>query len=777
MKKQNHKTGRNLFLVRTAIMLLLFLLVHLSAWAQQTYVNIVDRQAIVTKYSTLYVGEVVLDGQQTFYYLYSEDMSNDEIVFAAVRSALSVFKDGKYRALVPDMIGGTEELGIAVCSNAAYTSMMNDDWKSADKAGLACLPNTTVVSSSSDNLFETNAYFSAKCVSDFENVYEGATLVDDVGQDAAVSGILGCLTTTNSDDVKYEVENGTLAKHIYRTVNYTCELTTVIYTRVELESPSMASTPLTIEATSEGDITFSITYSYDHPVVLTPIEYQVNGGTWTTYSSWPADAAGITSSTGNWPVTFGDGIHVNAGDKVAFRGTNASYHGNGNGYECHITSTADGYVYGNVMSLIDADNYATLKILTGDWNFGYLFCAGYNDEYAPITNTTIKSHPENDLVLPATTITPACYFGMFAGCLGLTRAPELPATTLEAQCYAEMFRATGLTVAPELPATEMRPDYYNSPDDYSFGTMDCYMQMFQDCTSLTEAPELPATTLAHGVYQNMFQGCTSLQKAPVLPAAKVADGAYYRMFYGCTSLNYVKCLATDIGEEWAVEEWVGNVSSTGTFVKTYGMTSWQTGDSGIPAGWTVNESVTLNSDDEGNYWATFYSDASYTADENTTVYTAKVSGDQSKVELTEVDDKTIPAGNAVVLKSTATTATMTHAEGASGTLADNDLQGSSSDIATPANTYMLVKGSSGVGFYHWTEANIPACRGYLTLNSTAAARAFLCIGTNDGSTTAIARVRQVNEDNGSFYDVTGRRLTTTPSHGIYVKNGKKVVIK
>jgi hypothetical protein len=332
-------------------------------------------------------------------------------------------------------------------------------------------------------------------------------------------------------------------------------------------------------------------------------------------------------------------------------------------------------------------------------------------------------------------------------------------------------------VAPELPATEMRPDYYNSPDDYSFGTMDCYMQMFQDCTSLTEAPELPATTLAHGVYQNMFQGCTSLQKAPVLPAAKVADGAYYRMFYGCTSLNYVKCLATDIGEEWAVEEWLGNVSSTGTFVKTYGMTSWQTGDSGIPAGWTVNELVTLNSDDEGNYWATFYSDASYTADENTTVYTAKVSGDQSKVELTEVDDKTIPAGNAVVLKSTATTATMTQAEGASGTLADNDLQGSSSDIATPANTYMLVKGSSGVGFYHWTEANIPACRGYLTLNSTAAASAFLCIGTNDGSTTTIASVRQVNEDNGSIYDLTGRRLTTTPHHGIYVKNGKKVVIK
>ena len=36
------------------------------------------------------------------------------------------------------------------------------------------------------------------------------------------------------------------------------------------KAQDMLSTPLTLEATSDGDITFSVTYSYTHEVVLTP---------------------------------------------------------------------------------------------------------------------------------------------------------------------------------------------------------------------------------------------------------------------------------------------------------------------------------------------------------------------------------------------------------------------------------------------------------------------------------------------------------------------------
>ena len=98
---------------------------------------------------------------------------------------------------------------------------------------------------------------------------------------------------------------------------------------------------------------------------------------------------------------------------------------------------------------------------------------------------------------------------------------------------------------------------------------------------------LPATTLASGCYNNMFRDCTSLTTAPELPATKLADRCYQYMFSGCRSLNYIKCLATDISALRCTSNWVSNVASTGTFVKAASMTSWTTGTSGIPTGWTV----------------------------------------------------------------------------------------------------------------------------------------------------------------------------------------------
>ena len=115
----------------------------------------------------------------------------------------------------------------------------------------------------------------------------------------------------------------------------------------------------------------------------------------------------------------------------------------------------------------------------------------------------------------------------------------------------------------------------------------CYRQMFLSCTSLTVAPELPATTLTEYCYNGMFWGCTSLTTTPELPATTLAISCYSYMFYDCSKLNYIKMLATNISASNCLFNWVGNVSSTGTFVKNPAMTSLPTGNSGIPSGWTV----------------------------------------------------------------------------------------------------------------------------------------------------------------------------------------------
>ena len=291
------------------------------------------------------------------------------------------------------------------------------------------------------------------------------------------------------------------------------------------------STPLTFEAIETGTI------NIDNPNTLT-IEYNKNGGAWTSVSTNPIN------------------ITVDANDVVQFRGNNTCYWASGGSGELvtRFTATNNVYVYGNVMSLIDKTDFATNMTLTEEFALSYLFTAPGADIYSFYSNnTTIKSHASKDLVLPATTLTGTCYGYLFAGCQGLTRAPQLPATTLD---------------------------------------MGCYHQMFADCSGLTVAPVLPATTLTDMCYSSMFFNCTGLTEAPELPAATLAEGCYYGMFDGCTNLNYVKCLATDISATNCTENWLSGVAATGTFVKALDMTDWtENSVNGIPTGWIVCDKV------------------------------------------------------------------------------------------------------------------------------------------------------------------------------------------
>ena len=290
-----------------AALLCLMTMMPLPSGAQQTVVNVVEQKARITQYSTLYVGEVLLDGQQSFYYLYSEDLTNSESVFAAVRDGLSDFKDGKYSALVPDIIGMTEELGISICSNSAYEPIMNSDWKQAEKAGLACLPNTTVISSSSEDLYETDADFAANCAENFI----GVSIVNDAGVSQAISGTLGILSTSVTDDVTYTVINGELVKLIDRHYDYTCEMTTVIYTKVELATDS---TPISGDFNGDGSISITdVTMLVD--VILTGLPqntdtsiYDINGDGNVTISDVTVLVDMILNGNGNGNGSGNGGI-------------------------------------------------------------------------------------------------------------------------------------------------------------------------------------------------------------------------------------------------------------------------------------------------------------------------------------------------------------------------------------------------------------------------------------------------------------------------------------
>ena len=313
-------------------------------------------------------------------------------------------------------------------------------------------------------------------------------------------------------------------------------------------------TPLTLEATSNGRITITNPKS--------GMKYSKNGGA----------KVSLGTSTTN--------INVVAGDKLQFYGNGTSinnYNGTRIGYGTTAATdytTATHIIYGNVMSLVDENNYDTNTTLLTNQVFQNLFST--NEFLTDISN----------LKLPATTLTSQCYRNMFSYCANLTTIPAdlLPATNLAAACYDNMFFNSGLQTIPEglLPTTTLADN--------------CYYAMFSYCANLTTIPAdlLPATTLAAGCYRSMFDNCSSLTTSPVLPAPTLVIYCYAYMFRKCTNLKTITCLATNVSNSNCVLSWMSEASSTGTFYKASGMSAdtWRNssivGLSGVvPSGWTI----------------------------------------------------------------------------------------------------------------------------------------------------------------------------------------------
>ena len=281
---------------------------------------------------------------------------------------------------------------------------------------------------------------------------------------------------------------------------------TVAFTQEAVPPFNPIASPLTLEATKDCEINIKNRWGSSEKTIL----YAKN-------STKLADAtSGVASKESTITVT------LSAGDYVCFFGDNAWYATNDYNYINFIPSE-DCYIYGNIMSLVDSDGFPTATTLTDPGTFEYMF-----------RGSKIINHPENKLVLPATTLTESCYTGMFNSCTGLTEAPDLPATELPDYCYYSMFNnCTSLTSAPIISANTV-------------GIGSC-AYMFQSCTALVTPPALPAMTLSRGSYNYMFNGCTSLTSTPELPATTLAQSCYSYMFQGCSSLTSAPALpATDL---------------------------------------------------------------------------------------------------------------------------------------------------------------------------------------------------------------------------------------
>ncbi|MBR0260038.1 MAG: hypothetical protein IJQ49_07225, partial [Prevotella sp.] len=185
--------------------------------------------------------------------------------------------------------------------------------------------------------------------------------------------------------------------------------------------------------------------------------------------------------------------------------------------------------------------------------------------------------------------------------------------------------------------------------------------------------------------------------------------------------------------------------------------------------------VTANEGASGEYWATFYSNAmNYQAPEGTQVFKVALAG--SAITMTEITDRIVKSGQGVVLKKTTSgNITMTPtSSNSSDDYSGNSLTGTMTNITNPGNAYVLnYKAATGAGFYKLSSGGtIGANKAYLV--SGAGAPEFFGF---DGNTTSINEVRGKMEDvSGEYYDLQGCRVSQ-PTKGLYIVNGKKVVIK
>ena len=188
--------------------------------------------------------------------------------------------------------------------------------------------------------------------------------------------------------------------------------------------------------------------------------------------------------------------------------------------------------------------------------------------------------------------------------------------------------------------------------------------------------------------------------------------------------------------------------------------------------------LTAKSVDSKNYYATYFEgENSRVADENTTVYTAALSENQKWLTLTEVEDKVIPAGNAVVLLSSNETITLTYTDAEATTLANNVLQGSDESQSVNPSTYYVLSAKNGVvGFYLFAGTELGANKAYIPAEVVSSEARVLTFGD---VTDAIQQMEneQVTED-AAVYDLSGRRIANRQlNKGVYINNGKKIVIK
>lgn len=255
-----------------------------------------------------------------------------------------------------------------------------------------------------------------------------------------------------------------------------------------------------------------------------------------------------------------------------------------------------------------------------------------------------------------------------------------------------------------------------------------------------------------------------------------ADGTAYTNLDSYTTLGDAETKTYNLESSVRYVKWIYTSKSSGN-VALGNINLALPGEPSLPVVNDVAHTVTLTTTANMEGWRTFTpskADQNYTADAD--VYYVSASG-ATTVTLTKIDGG-VPANTPVILHKTSgttiiltETATVITAPGASNLLA---VSTANQNLGNVFRLGYKSGAGKGVGFYSYTSANAPA--GIIYINAPSAARDFLNFDFGDEA-TGVNDVRgKMSDVRGDYYDLQGRKVAN-PTKGLYIVNGKKVIIK
>jgi len=296
---------------------------------------------------------------------------------------------------------------------------------------------------------------------------------------------------------------------------------------------------------------------------------------------------------------------------------------------------------------------------------------------------------------------------------------------------------------------------------------------FRDCSSLYSLT-IPNNVTSIG--EQAFDGCHLT--AVRIPSSVTTIGS--NAFYNC---GYLTSVIVEKETPVSIDQYTFTNRANATLYVPYGsVAAYEDADywKGFKYIKVITEDIIIGSAGMGTFSSTHPLDFSGTDDIKAYIVSA-FKPSTGEVTLTRITD--VPANTGIVVKGDANTYAIPWGPGE--TVVANMLVGVTEDtqlnkVDGDYTNYILAKKNNKLGFYAVTDGStLSAGKAYLPLPtaqlpSVTGARQLTMVF--DDETTGIQQIQSDVKSNGDYYDLQGRRVST-PTRGLYIVNGKKVVIK